>query len=96
MDPTLQTVLTVGGLSAVVSILEEIIVRAVGPDFDTDRWGPLLALLLGVVIALVASYGLDLVTKASIMSAALTGIVAGGAAMGIHDATTSVANSANP
>jgi hypothetical protein len=32
MDPTLQTVLTVGGLSAVVSILEEIIVRSAGPE----------------------------------------------------------------
>jgi hypothetical protein len=95
MDPTLGALLTVAGLAPVVSIIVEALVRAAGPTFPTDRVGPIVAIVIGVVTAVLASYSLDLLTKASVATAVLTGILAGGTAMGIHDVVTGAAAATN-
>ena len=80
MDPTLQTLLTITGAAPVVAILNAAILKAAGPDFNRDRFGPLFALLLGVVVTLGATLFLGLAARPDIGQAILTGIISGAAA----------------
>lgn len=84
-DPTLALLLTVAGAATVTSILVEVIVRAAGTGFNTDRFGPLLAIIVGIIVTVVATAALGLATTAGAAQAVLTGIFAGASAMGIHD-----------
>lgn len=92
--PTVGMLGTVAGIGLVVSIVEEIILRAWNPPAATkDRFGPLLALILGIVFA-VAGFATSVVDDpggAGLLGALLLGIVSAGAGMGIHDTTTAVA-----
>jgi hypothetical protein len=93
LDPQAATLLTVAGLAPIVSMLSQLIWRTAGHDGSDDavraRFGPIVA--VGVAIALAevalwvtASIG---VTRLDIFQSALTGGVAGLAAIGIHDLT---------
>lgn len=88
--PTVAMLVTVGGISTVVTIVTEIVLRAANPSAATkDRFGPLLALTLGVAFGVVGaiSQGVDPLTGI------LLGIVSGGGGMGIHDTVDSVVSS---
>lgn len=93
MDQTdvLSYVTSVAGLAALVAIVEEVIVRAAGAGFDTDRFGPLLALGLGIVAAVAGQVAVGIVSGAGVVGAIVTGILAGSAAMAGHDTVTSLA-----
>jgi hypothetical protein len=81
--------LTLGGVAIVVTILTEVIKRAAAMSDDViARFGPLLAVTLGVVIAILASWyqGADLV------AGALTGLLAGASASGIYSYTKGVSS----
>lgn len=81
-------VLTVAGASIVISILVGVILAAWKPDPATkDRFGPILALAVG--IAVVVGFGL-LQGATDYASLLLTGILAGGGAMGVHDTVDAV------
>ena len=85
-DMTLAALLTVGSLAIVVSIACEVIIGALAWDAPTQgRFGPLLACVLGMVIAVVAAFA----TGTDLAQAVLTGFVAGAAAMGVHGLATS-------
>ena len=94
LDPQAAALLTVAGLAPIVSMLSQLIWRTAGHDGAgdavRDRFGPIVAVGVAVVLAEVAlwvtaSIG---VTRLDIFQAALTGGVAGLAAIGIHDLTT--------
>lgn len=79
-------VLTLEGASIIVSIAMGAILSAIGwtkPENagTKDRFGPLLALLVGVVIV----GGFALSQGADVVSAVLTGFLAGQGSMGVHD-----------
>lgn len=78
--------LTVAGAAGVVLILLQAIWKAVGSAIDKDRFGPLIALLVGVVVveAFAITQGADL------GQGFLTGLLAGATAMALHDAGDSV------
>ena len=76
--------LTLGGATIVVSLIVEVLLRALGPSFDATRFGPLLALLIGVIVvgAVSALEGADIV------AGIITGLLAGGSAMGVQNVVT--------
>jgi hypothetical protein len=78
----LAELLTVAGVAVVVTILLEVIKRAMGwtPDL-TDRFAPLLAVVLGIALGtgFAAYQGADLVLGA------ITGLLAGASASGLYD-----------
>lgn len=89
-EPTVGMLGTVAGLGFLVSIVTEIILRAINPTSAwKDRFGPLLALLVATVFAVVGALaqGLDVVT------AILLAVVTAGTGMGIHDTVTSQVSS---
>ena len=78
---TVNDLLTLGGASIVVTILVEIIKRAAAmSDAQISRFGPLLSVGLGVVIACAAAFS----QSAAYSEAILTGILAGATASGIY------------
>lgn len=83
-------VLTLGGASILLSIIMGALISAIGwtkPEnaATKDRFGPLLALAVGVVVigAFAIAQGADPLV------AILTGLLAGNGAMGVHDITGS-------
>lgn len=87
-EPTVGMLATVAGISLIVTIVTEIILRAWSPTVAMkDRFGPLLALLVGILFAVAGSLvngSPDLVT------AVVLGVVSAGTGMGVHDTVTSV------
>lgn len=81
-------VLTLAGASIVCSILMGVIISAWKPTAEQkDRFGPLLALLVGVVV--VVGFAV-LQQSQDLVAALLTGILVGGGSMGVHDVTDAV------
>ena len=85
MDPTLETLATIAGAAPVTAILNGVLLKALGPAFDAGRFGPLFALVLGIVVTVAASFALGLSGSANIGQAVLTGIIAGASAIGIYE-----------
>lgn len=85
MDPTLEGVLTVAGAAPIVTILTGVALKTLGPNFDAGRFGPLIALVFGVLVALIGVFGLGLLDSANIALALLTGITAGAAGIGVFE-----------
>lgn len=80
--PAVSGLLTAGFLSVVTSAVVEVILRAWQPDAATkDRFGPLLAYIVAIVLAVSAA----LYLKADAFEGALLGILVGWGAMGVHD-----------
>lgn len=81
--PTVGMLGTVAGLSFIVTIVTEIILRAWNPTAAMkDRFGPLLALLLGVAFAVA---GAVFTGNPDPLTAVLLGVISAGTGMGIHD-----------
>lgn len=90
-DLTPALVLTLGGASIVVSILVQVILSTWRPSPEAkDRFGPLLALLVG--IGVLFTFGL-LQGSTDYATLLLTGLLAGGGGMGVHDTIDAVAPS---
>lgn len=83
---TVAAVLTLAGAGLVVSPLVEVVIRALAWDEPTQgRFGPLLALALGIVVVVAAAAA----SGGNLPQAVLTGAMAGFMAMGIHGLVTS-------
>lgn len=79
---TSADLITLAGASVVVGILVEIAKRALGWTAATvDRFGPLLAVVIGLV--LVTSAGIA--QGADPLQSALTGLLAGATSGGLYD-----------
>lgn len=92
MDPTVPQVsslLTVGGLTIFITAITEVILRAWRPSPEQkDRFGPLLAMGLAIVAAVLASIYLG----GDGVEGLLLGVIVGWGSMGVHD-TVGVATS---
>lgn len=83
--PTIAMLGTVSGVGFFITIITEVILRAANPSGPAkDRFGPLLALIVGVVLAVAGA----IATATDPLVGVLTGLVAAGVAMGIHDFAT--------
>ncbi len=93
MDVAVADLLTVGGASAVVTMCMSVLLGALAwPPATVDRFGPLLAVGMGLVLVTLAA----LVVGAAIPQAFLTGLLAGCASQGIHQVVKAVGTSAAP
>ena len=86
---TLADLTTVAGIATVVTILTQIILNAADlSDLASDRWGPLLAIMLGVVVAVAAAFALGQTGSQDISQAAYTGLMGGATAIALHGVAT--------
>lgn len=87
-DLTPALVLTLGGASIVVSIITQVILSTWRPSPEAkDRFGPLLALVVGIGVVLLFGALQGATDYAALL---LTGLLAGGGGMGIHDTVDAV------
>ena len=84
-DPTVDSLLSVAGATPVVTIAVEAIKRAWAPSkAELQRFGPLVSIGVGLVLVGSAAVAVG----ASIPQALLTGLLAGAAAIGLHQLVT--------
>lgn len=83
--------LTQAGLAAFVLLLVGVIKKA-APVIDMDRWGAILAMGVGVAVALAANFASVGDVHLSVAEAVFLGIMGGAAAAGLYDAGTGVTN----
>lgn len=80
-----NTLLTAAGLAPVVSIVTEVVLRALAWTGPTkDRYGPLLAIAVALLLVIPAAF-LITPTGTTIFSAVLLALITGAGAMGVHD-----------
>ena len=84
--PTVDQLVTVAGASLVTWLVTQIVLRAVAPTPATiDRYGPLLSVVVAEAVVFVGTFALGLTESRDLVGAAITGLVAGTGAAGIHD-----------
>lgn len=94
--PQATTLLTVAGLTVAVTILVEVVKRAAAlTEAQVSRWGALLAIGTGIVVAALAYVALVFdgtmaLSGSAIVQVFLTGLLAGAAAGGIYKSQKSV------
>lgn len=89
-DLTIAGITTLAGAAILVSIVVEVIIRTLAWDaIMQGRFGPLLAIVVGVVCVT----GAAAVSGADIPQGVLTGVMAGATAMGLHGLVTSAQDS---
>lgn len=88
--PTLQALTTVAGITIAVAAIEAFLLPALKlSDEATNRFGPLLAVGLGIIISVIATWVVVTgVGKQDIASAVVNGIFGGLAAIGTHSVVT--------
>lgn len=88
---TLEAIVVGGGAVVFTTGLTQIVKRLLVAGKIAPVWidaiVPLIALVLGVIIVLVASFGLDMLTRADIVGGIFAGIAAGLAAIGLWTVT---------
>src|SRR5690554_6227110 len=87
MELTVQDVLTMTGATTLVLIAVGVVKRS-WPNFDSARWGALLAIGFGLLVVCGANALSLAEVRLDWAQAILTGILAGAAASGIYDAAT--------
>jgi len=81
---SVEELLTLGGATIVVTIVVEVIKRALAmSEAAVTRFGPLLAVGVGVLVVTAAAFA----QGARLDAAILTGLLAGAAASGIYSFT---------
>lgn len=84
--PTLQSLTTVAGIAIAVTAIETFLLPALNLSVDaTNRFGPLLAVILGVAVSILATWVVVTgVGRQDIASAVVNGIFGGLSAIGLH------------
>lgn len=80
MDMALSDLLTVSGLAVVITVLTQ-----VAKPYITEDRVPLFAVGLGVVLAVLATVALGNYGVQAVAQAILTGLLGGGAAIGLYE-----------
>ena len=97
MDPTLAGLVTIAGLTPAIVLIVYAVTSAAGMgDAAKARFGPLLAIVVGIVVAELATVGLGVIARQEVAQAALIGLLAGGNSMGLYDLIKSAANPSAP
>ena len=88
--PTLQSLVTVAGAASLVAVIIQLYFNMARPAPATqDRFGPILAVILGIIVVEVATFTVVTgVGKADIVQGAINGLFAGLASMGLHNVIT--------
>jgi hypothetical protein len=84
--PTLQALTTVAGATILTLPISELIKRAWNPTpTQQDRFMPVVSVIIGVAVVLVADFGLGLLSSQDLVGAIVTGLFAGFSASGVYD-----------
>jgi hypothetical protein len=89
--PQVSALLTITGVSVVTVIIMEIVKRAAQmSEASVKRWGPLLAVGIATVLAVLALFVINgtAIDGESVLQAILTGIMGGAASAGIYGMTS--------
>lgn len=86
MDPTqVQALGSVAGVAAVTFLVVQIIKPALAwPQATQDRFMPLIAVLIGVVLGIVGTVAFGAIDRVSVVQAVLTGLFGGSTAVGLY------------
>ena len=88
---TIAQLTTVAGLTTACTLLSFLFWKTANPPEATqDRFGPIVAVMIGVIVALGAGFLLDQ-AKLDLAQDVVNGIVAGLASMGVYDLVKSKA-----
>jgi hypothetical protein len=80
----ISDLLTIGGSMVIVTIFTEVVKRTIAmSEAQVTRFGPLLAIVLGIATSVAAA----LAPVGDVPAAALTGLLAGAGASGIYSFT---------
>jgi hypothetical protein len=83
---TVSALTTVAGLALVTGIIVAVIRKAGNLSGEAmDRWGALISITVGIVLALVGSFAFDLIGRLDLLQAVLNGLFGGLAASGGFD-----------
>src|SRR3990167_5255534 len=94
MEPDVAQLLTVAGLAPIVALVSQLVWRTLGHNASgdqlQDRFGPIVAVGIGVMLAVIGLTVTSIagVTRLDFAEAALTGLVGGLTAIGLHDVWT--------
>jgi hypothetical protein len=82
---TLAQLVTVAGVASATALVDEVLWRtAAASDAIKDRFGPIVALTTGVIVAILAALTLGFGGQ-DLAQAVINGAVGGLAAIGVHD-----------
>jgi hypothetical protein len=84
-EPTLSMLATAGGLAGVVFIITNLI-RPLVPAGAFDRWGAVVAVAVGIALAVVYVVIVGPVTPESLLQAALVGLFGGSLSQNVNTA----------
>lgn len=88
---TIAQLTTVGGIGIVAALLDQVFWQTAGASGDTkSRFGPLVAIVTGVILGVAAGVLLSQ-TASDLAQSALNGVLGGLTAIGLYDVTTSKA-----
>lgn len=88
MNPTFDLT-TVAGIAAATVIVVQIILTAAAPsDAASSRWGPLLAVGIGVLLSVGQAASAGTFSGSTALAVVLLGVAAGAMAMGGHNVLT--------
>ena len=91
---TTDQLLTVGGVTAVTFLLVAVIFRtAAFSEATKDRFGAVIAALIGIALSLLANVVLVGTDGPTLLQAFLTGLVGGLAAVGVNEVVSNVGSS---
>lgn len=94
---TVDALLTTGGITAVTWLLTALIFRtAAFSEATKERFGAAIAAIIGIVLAVAASVIVLGTGAADLLNAALTGLIGGLAAVGIHEVVAGARTAASP
>lgn len=82
-EPGIGMLATAAGISGVIFVIMQL-VRGVMTEALYDRWAPLIAVGIGIVLALAYDVVTDGVTGESLLSAVLVGLFAGGFSQNVN------------
>lgn len=90
-DPvTLAALTTVAGIAAATTAIDKIFWETIGSALDSKRFGPIVAVVTGVVIGVGAGLLLGFGGR-DLVQFAINGVVGGFASAGLYDVVTSKA-----
>lgn len=85
---TLDQAISLGGATILVGILVETLKRTLAwGQAQVDRFGPLVAILVGILVVVLLTTATDgITTPAAFAAAIVTGVIAGASAAGLYQA----------
>lgn len=84
-EPTVGLLASAAGVAGVIFIITNLLRGVITPPEAFDRWAPLVAVVIGVILAEIYAFTQPPVTAETIIQAALVGLFAGGFSQNVNN-----------